>query len=931
MRLSIFQNLPIKRKLLLFIIGITGGALFLFTLLSAITQIRILRQAMFDNLLVLSQSIADISTTARTFTDKEGNAILSTLRADLGIELAVIFDEKDTPVAVFQRKQNGDESALPKNARDLESGFVFQDNAYKLEISCPITLGEGRIGTLYVLSNTDRMTAYIRTSAIGLLFSLLVVLVVTALVSSRLQYLITRPVSALAATARRISGKGDYTVRVKKSTRDEIGQLIDDFNAMLQAIQDRDEELQNHRQNLEDLVLERTEELRAKRDEALAAARAKSEFLANMSHEIRTPMNGVIGVLSLLRDAPMTEEYKRLLDTATRSADSLLLIINDILDFSKIDAGKILFESIPFDLRALLEETSELFIDTVNFKNIELTCFVPTDIPCRVKGDPTRLRQIITNLLSNAVKFTDTGEVRLQVSIVTREHMHQEVLFSVEDTGIGIAQEAIDKLFDKFTQADGSTTRKYGGTGLGLSVCKQLVEKQGGRIGLESRLGFGAKFWFTLPFVIVEDSEPLIPYYELQGKHILLVDNNLTNLAIITHYMDYCDAWVTSCTDSESALKKLEELGRQGRKVDTVLIDYKLENIDGLHFAEIVQSQFGQVASDMILMSASTYSRPRLRNAGIRAMLRKPVRQLELYNVLAGLPLYETLQEQDAVAEKKQGGRVLEGDVLLVDDEPINQKIAAAILQKFGLKVDVAATGYEAVAKAFQKKYSVILMDIQMPEMSGYEATEIIRKREQDEKRPRSIIIAMTANAMDSTRKQCLAVGMDDFFTKPIKPDMLAERLQPWLMIEQKPTAVQKVETLAIVDPQEELAETESGSVSAWDPVTAMGFVGGDEELFRELVTLFLQRNDILLSAIEAAVESGDALALRNTAHAYKGAVSHFAAAAVRDLAFHLEKQGKDADLASCQKKFEELRTAAFHLIAELSEYLGKEKEFPVS
>jgi signal transduction histidine kinase/DNA-binding response OmpR family regulator/HPt (histidine-containing phosphotransfer) domain-containing protein len=924
MRLSIVQNLPIKRKLLLLIIGITGGALLLFALLSAFTQIRIMRQTMVENLLVLSQSVAEISTLSHNISGVEGTAILSTLSADPGIELAVIYDEKKTPVAVFQRISIGDATLVPKSARHVETGFVFLNNAYKLEISCPIKFAEDRVGTLYVLSNTDRLIAHIRTSVLGSLFSLLFVLVVTAFASSRLQYLITEPVSSLAALVRRISGKGDYAIRVKKSQHDEIGQLIDDFNTMLKAIQDRDEELQNHRQNLENLVLERTEELQASRDEALAAARAKSEFLANMSHEIRTPMNGVIGVLSLLRDAPMTEEYRRLLDTATRSADSLLLIINDILDFSKIDAGKITFESIPFDLRELLEETSELFIDTVNLKNIDLTCFVPTTIPCRVKGDPTRLRQIITNLLSNAVKFTDAGEVRLHVSVVSRADMHQELLFSVEDTGIGIQQEAIDRLFDKFTQADGSTTRKYGGSGLGLSVCKQLVEKQGGRIGLKSKLGFGAMFWFTLPFVIAEDSVPVIPYNHLQGKHILLVDHNITNLAIIAHYLHYCDARVTTCTDAEGALRKLEEIGRQGEKVDTVLIDNNLGTASGLDFPELLHRQLGQVASKIILMSTTTYSRARLKNAGVSAILLKPVRQLELYNILAGLPFYEKEDDQSGESGEGQGARVLEGVVLLVDDEPINQKIAVTILQKFGLTVEVAATGYEAVAKSFQKKYSVILMDIQMPEMSGYEATELIRNREKAEGLPRTIIIAMTANAMDSTRKQCLAAGMDDFFTKPIKPDMLAERLQPWLSIERIPTTVQNSDMSAIMESAEQLAETQPGTATAWDIVTALGFVGGDEELFKELVDLFLQRNEILLSAIESAVHHGDALAVRNSAHAYKGSVSHFAAMRVRELAYILETHGKNADLTGCNEKIKELREAASILVKELTEYLRK-------
>jgi len=917
-----FRKLPIKQKIVVLSIVVAGTSLFIFTLVSAFNQIRIMRQAMLENLTILSESIADLSSAALSFSDKDGAAeILGTLRADPDIEVAAIYDIEGVTFASYFRGVGATEQKLPKSVYSDAVRFYFQSGHYKLEIFRPITLHDKTIGVLYLLSNTGRMTAHIMNSIMLLVLSMVVVLAVTVLISTRLQGIITRPVSLLASTARNISENGDYGLRVEKLSDDEIGQLIDDFNTMLKGIQERDAELQQHRHNLEVLVQERTEELRAKRDEALAAARAKSEFLANMSHEIRTPMNGVIGVLSLLQDVKMTTEHKRLLETATRSADSLLLIINDILDFSKIDAGKITFESIPFDLRELIEETSELFIDTVNLKNLELTCFVPTHIACRILGDPTRLRQIITNLLSNAVKFTEAGEVKLSVSVVSRHDSRQELMFTVEDSGIGIAEDVTGRLFEKFTQADGSTTRKYGGTGLGLSVCKQLVEQQGGSIGVNSRLGMGTTFWFSLTFDIVEETFPLIPYSKLKGKRYLVAADSLSNRSIIEHYLKFCDADVLTFPDAGNCLSALNELTRQGKAVDAILIDQRLPDCEGLQFAETIHRDFGDSAPLMVLMSTTTFVKAQLRRAGIGRTLQKPVRQLDLYNCLADRVFRERRQQKETSVEPLPVLHRLHGSLLLVDDEPINQKIALAILQKYGLQAEVAGSGREALRMTAEKNYSVVLMDIQMPEMSGYEATQLIRKREIEQGLKRSVIIAMTANAMESTRTRCFEAGMDDFFAKPIKPDVLAERLKPWLntyepgkkALVEVPGAPTVVGAEPVDLPQDELL---------WSFEKALEFVGGDEGLFRELIQLFMARNDTLLNAIEDAIQAGDPEGLRDGAHAYKGAVGHFAADAVRQIALSLETMGKEGRIESARDEFSRLREAATRLLNELAVYL---------
>jgi signal transduction histidine kinase/CheY-like chemotaxis protein len=904
-----FHRLPIKGKLSLLILLITTTALLLFAGLSAVNQIRLLRQSMIDKLSILAESTAYFSAVALAAEDQaQAEEILDHLKIDPDIEVAAVYAaaRRGKPFASFVNPQYAATAVIPETPPGDGQDFIFSDGSLKLQIVRPLTAAGRQTGTLYLLANSRREMVEIRGSALMLVASLILVLLVTQLISSSLQQLMTKPIYSLARMAKKITREGDYSIRVGRKYNDEIGDLIDDFNNMVEAVELREAELKEHRKNLELLVRERTEELRMKRDEALAAARAKSEFLANMSHEIRTPMNGVIGVLSLLRDAPLAEEYRRLLDSATRSADSLLLIINDILDFSKIDAGRIDFESIPFDLRELMEETSELFIDAVNLKNIDLVCFVPVEINCRIKGDPTRLRQILTNLVSNAVKFTESGEVVLRVEQSGREGNRQTLRFSVEDTGIGIAAGVIDRLFEKFTQADGSTTRKYGGTGLGLSVCKQLVEMQGGQIGVKSAIGEGSTFWFTLDFEVVEESSQLIPCAKLENKRFLIVDDNATNRMIIEHYLHVCTVQIYSCSDAATAMTVLENLHGQGLHVDAVLLDYHMPDVDGLMLAGRIRDRFEDEAPEMIILSSGGIPRDKAAEIGIRSVLFKPIRQFQLYEALASIVAGRRYSLKRIEDKEKREIR-LHGRVLLVDDEPINQKVAEAILQKFGLQTDLANNGWEAVQMVQAGDYSLVLMDIQMPEMSGYEATEIIRKREEQEGRKRVAIIAMTANAMETTRRKCLAIGMDDFITKPIKPDVLAERLHPWLGV---PVDVGT----------DGAAGREVTRPSSWNRAKALEFVGGDSELLHDMMGLFLQRNTQLLLRVQEAIGARSAGNLCEAAHAYKGAVNHFAAVGVREIAQTLERAGRNNQLDDIDDLWELLLTEAAHLQSDLQQ-----------
>ena len=914
MKFSYFHNLPIQRKITWLIMAITGMALLLFSSLSVLNQVRLLRTGMVENLEVLAGAISRLSpSTLGSPQDGSAEELLSVLREHKDIEAGALYNSNNEPYAVYLRKNDKKETPPPKTIGDDGYRFVQHGGVPKLEIFHPITQRNKRIGTVYVRSNLDKLKSQIYNTFYVLVLSMFCILFVAQLAARKLQRGITDPVFSLANTVRRISELGDYSVRVERANRDEIGSLIDDFNTMLDAIQVRDSELNQHRHNLELLVEERTGELRNSRDEALAAAQAKTEFLANMSHEIRTPMNGVIGVLSLLKGAPLTEEYRRLLETATRSADSLMYIINDILDFSKIEAGMVEFESIPFDLRELAEETASLFIDAVNSKKIDLISFIPRDVHCFVEGDPVRLRQILTNLVSNAVKFTAEGEVLLKVEHIETRANRQLLRFGVIDSGIGISDASLPHLFEKFTQADGSTTRKYGGTGLGLSVCKQLVELQGGDIGVSSEVDKGSEFWFTLPLQVIPASNFAYPCLKLDGKRILIVDDNATNRMILDHYLNACSVSITSCVSGHDALQRVERGFKVNQPFDIILIDHHMPGMDGMQLAEKLNNQYGAHGPDMFIFSSGSLKFESAQKNGVKAIIHKPIHQTHLYDMLVNRSNNNDISPNNDPRTERTP--LLSGRVLLVDDEQINQKVACAILEQFGLDTDLAVNGWEAVQLSDANSYDVILMDIQMPEMSGYEATEIIREREAATGTKRVIIIAMTANAMESTKARCLEVGMDDFISKPIKPNELVKRLKPWLVDSQTSTVR--------IDQQADKAGDADGS-QLWDYERALQFVGGDEKLFHELILLFVERKMQLLNSIQKAIIREDPQLLDDAAHAYKGAVNHFSAQSVRDIAFRLESKGKTNDMSGAHDLFTRLVNLSDELAESLKEKAGK-------